>query len=74
MIELVKNILAGTRATLFMPVHLWLFKSGYLQLCLLLIVLLSLSIFDDYSNAVPGSYFNPYNFIAYQALDYLLFF
>ncbi len=73
LIDLAKNILAGTRAALFMPVHLWLFKSGYLQICLLLVVSLCLSIVHDYFDTAPDNYFNPYG-LSYQALLYLLFF
>lgn len=73
LIELAENILAGTRTALFMPVHLWFFKSGYLQICLLLFVSLSLSIVEHYFNTAPDNYFNPYG-LSYQALLYLLFF
>jgi Peptidase C13 family len=73
LINLVKNILAGTRAALFMPIQLWHFKSGYLQICLLLVVSLGLSIAHDYFDTAPDNYFNPYG-LSYQALLYLLFF
>lgn len=72
-IELFANIIAGTRAALFMPVHLWSFKGGYLQICLLLMVSLSLSIAYDYFDTAPDNYFNPYG-LSYQALLYLAFF
>ncbi len=72
-IELFKNIIAGTRAAFFMPVHLWSFKGGYLQICLLLIISLSLSLIYDYFDAAPDNYFNPYG-LSYQALLYLSFF
>ncbi len=72
-IELFENILAGTRAALFMPVHLWSFKGGYLQVCLLLILSLCLSVVEHYFNTGPDNYFNPYG-LSYQALLYLLFF
>ena len=72
-IELFKNIIAGTRAAFFMPVHLWSFKGGYLQICLLLIVSLSLSLIYDYFDTAPDNYFNPYG-LSYQALLYLSFF
>lgn len=65
--------MAGTRAALFMPVQLWLFKSSYLQICLLLIVSLGLSFVHDYFNTAPDNLFNPYG-LSYQALLYLLFF
>lgn len=73
LIDLVKNILAGTRAAMFMPVRLWQFKSGYLQVCLLLFVSLSLSFVHDYFDTAPNNIFNPYG-LSYQALLYLLFF
>ena len=73
LIDLVKNILAGTRAAMFMPVHLWQFKSGYLQVCLLLVVSLGLSFIHDYYDTAPDHFFNPYG-LSYQALLYLLFF
>lgn len=73
LIDLANNILAGTRAALFLPVQLWLFKSGNLQICLLLIVSLSLSFIHDYFDTTPNNYFNPYG-LTYQALLYLLFF
>jgi Peptidase C13 family len=73
LIDLAKNILAGTRAALFLPVHLWSFKSGYMQICLLLMVSLGLSIVHDYFDTAPDNYFNPYG-LSYQALLYLLFF
>jgi peptidase C13-like protein len=73
LIELFGNILAGTRAALFMPVQLWLFKGAYLQICLLLIVSLSLSVIYDYFDTAPDNYFNPYG-LSYQALLYLSFF
>lgn len=72
-INLVKNILAGTRAALFMPIQLWQFKSGYLQVCLLLIISLALSVVYDYFDTAPDNYFNPYG-LSYQALLYLSFF
>ncbi len=72
-IELFKNIIAGTRAAFFMPVHLWSFKGGYLQICLLLIISLSLSLIYDYFDTAPDNYFNPYG-LSYQALLYLSFF
>lgn len=72
-IDLGKNIIAGTRAALFMSMQLWLFKSNYLQVCLLLIVSLGLSIVHDYYETAPDNYFNPYG-LSYQALLYLLFF
>ncbi len=72
LIELFGNIIAGTRAALFMPVRLWSFKGGYLQICLLLLVSLSLSIVYDYFDAAPDNYFNPYG-LSYQALLYLSF-
>ena len=73
LIDLVKNILAGTRAAMFMPVHLWQFKSSYLQVCLLLVVSLGLSFIHDYYDTAPVHFFNPYG-LTYQALLYLLFF
>jgi peptidase C13-like protein len=73
LIELFGNILAGTRAALFMPIHLWSFKGGYLQICLLLILSLSLSVIYDYFDTAPDNYFNPYG-LSYQALLYFLFF
>jgi len=72
-IDLVKNVLAGTRAAMFMPVHLWEFKSGYLQVCLLLLMSLGLSFIHDYYDTAPDHFFNPYG-LSYQALLYLLFF
>jgi hypothetical protein len=72
-IDLVKNVLAGTRAAMFMRVHLWQFKSSYLQVCLLLAVSLSLSFIHDYYDTAPDHFFNPYG-LSYQALLYLLFF
>jgi peptidase C13-like protein len=72
-IELFGNIIAGTRAALFMPVHLWSFKGGYFQLCLLLFLSLSLAVIEHYYNTAPNNYFNPYG-LSYQALLYLLFF
>lgn len=56
-----------------MPVHLWQFKSGYLQACLLLVVSLGLSFIHDYFDTAPDNFFNPYG-LSYQALLYLLFF
>jgi peptidase C13-like protein len=72
-IELFGNILAGTRAAFFMPIQLWSFKGGYLQICLLLVVSLSLSVIYDYYDTAPDNYFNPYG-LSYQALLYLSFF
>ncbi len=71
--DLVKNILAGTRAALFMPIRLWLFKSSYLQVCLLLVVSLGLTCAHDYFDTAPDNVFNPYG-LSYQAMLYLLFF
>ncbi|GJM04978.1 MAG: hypothetical protein DHS20C09_09690 [marine bacterium B5-7] len=73
LIDLGKNILAGTRAAMFLPVHLWQFKSNYLQACLLLLVSLGLSFIHDYFDSAPDHFFNPYG-LSYQALLYLLFF
>ncbi len=73
LLELFGNIIAGTRTALFMPVHLWSFKGGYLQVCLLLLLSLCLSIVEHYFNTAPDNYFNPYG-LSYQALLYLLFF
>lgn len=56
-----------------MPVHLWQFKSGYLQAYLLLFVSLGLSFIHDYFDTAPDNFFNPYG-LSYQALLYLLFF
>jgi len=72
-IELLGNILAGTRAAFFMPIRLWLFKGGYLQICILLAVSLALSLLYDYYDTAPNNYFNPYG-LSYQALLYLAFF
>ncbi len=72
-VELFGNILAGTRAALFMPIRLWLFKGGFLQICLLLVISLSLSLLYDYYDTAPDNYFNPYG-LSYQALLYLSFF
>ena len=72
-IDLGKNILAGTRAAMFMPVHLWQFKSAYLQVCLLLLVSLGLSFIHDYFDTAPDHFFTPYG-LSSQALLYLLFF
>lgn len=58
---------------MFMPVHLWQFKSGYLQAYLLLFVSLGLSFIHDYFDTAPDNFFNPYG-LSYQALLYLLFF
>ncbi len=58
---------------MFMPVRLWQFKSGYLQVCLLLVVSLGLSFIHDYFDTAPDNLFNPYG-LSYQALLYLLFF
>ncbi len=71
-IELIGNILAGTRAALFMPVHLRSFKGGYFQACLLLVVSLSLSFIYDYFDSAPDNYFNPHG-LSYQGLLYLSF-
>lgn len=65
--------MAGTRAAMFIPVQLWQFKSGYLQVCLLLVVSLGLSFIHDYYDTAPDNFFNPYG-LSYQALLYLLFF
>lgn len=73
LIELVGNILAGTRAALFLPVYLWSFKGGFLQICLLLIISISLSIAYGYFDTAPDNYFNPYG-LSYQAFLYLSFF
>ena len=72
-IELFGNIIAGTRAAFFMPIRLWLFKGGYLQICILLVISLSLSLLYDYYDTAPNNYFNPYG-LSYQALLYLSFF
>jgi Peptidase C13 family len=72
-VELLENILAGTRAALFMPFHLWLFKGGFVQICLLMFVSLGLSLVYDYYDTAPDNYFNPYG-LSYQALLYLSFF
>lgn len=72
-LDLIGNILAGTRAALFLPVQLWSFKGGYLQVYLLLIVSLSLSFVYDYFDTAPDNYFNPHG-LSYQALLYLAFF
>lgn len=71
--DLVKNILAGTRAALFMPIQLWLFKSSYLQVCLLFAISLGLTCVHDYFDTAPDNVFNPYG-LSYQAMLYLLFF
>lgn len=73
LIDLFCNISAGTRAALFMPIKLWMFRSSYLQICLLLVVSLGLSFVHDYFDTAPDNYFNPYG-LSYQALLYLLFF
>ena len=70
---LIENILAGTRAALFMPVHLWSFKGGFGQVCLLLIVSFLLSLTYDYIDTLPDNYFNHHG-LSYQAMLYLLFF
>ena len=72
-IELFGNILAGTRAAFFLPIRLWSFKGGYLQICLLFIVSLGLSLLYDYYDTAPDNYFNPYG-LSYQALLYFSFF
>ena len=72
-IVLGKNILAGTRAALFLRIHLWFFQGGYLQICLLVAVSLGLTLLHDYYDTAPDNYFNPYG-LGYQALLYLLFF
>jgi hypothetical protein len=72
-IDLFANIIAGTRAALFLPVRLWHFKSNYLQICFLLILSLGLSLVYDYFDTAPNNYFNPYG-LSYQALLYLAFF
>lgn len=72
-IQLFENILAGTRAALFLPIRLWSFKGNFLQICLLLIVSLSLSLIYDYYDTAPDNYFNPYG-LSYQSLLYLSFF
>jgi len=71
-IELFGNILAGTRAAFFMPVQLWSFKGGYLQVCLLLVVSFSFSFFGSYFETKPNNIFNVYG-LSYQATLYLLF-
>lgn len=73
LIELCENILAGTRAAFFMPIRLWSFKGGYLQICLLFIVSFGLSLIYDYYDSAPDNYFNPYG-LSYQALLYFAFF
>lgn len=73
LIELCGNILAGTRAAFFMPIRLWSFKGGYLQICLLFIVSFALSLIYDYYDSTPDNYFNPYG-LSYQALLYFAFF
>lgn len=65
--------MAGTRAALFMPIQLWLFKSSYVQVCLLFVVSLGLTCVHDYFDTAPDNVFNPYG-LSYQALLYLLFF
>ncbi|MEM6998471.1 MAG: C13 family peptidase [Pseudomonadota bacterium] len=72
-IHLFENILAGTRTALFLPIRLWSFKGDFLQICLLLIVSLSLSLLYDYYDTAPDNYFNPYG-LSYQSLLYLSFF
>jgi hypothetical protein len=72
-IELIGNILAGTRAALFMPIRLWLFKGGFAQICFLLLVSFGLSLIYDYYDTAPDNYFNPYG-LSYQALLYFAFF
>ena len=72
-IELIGNILAGTRAAFFLPMRLWSFKGDYLQICLLFVVSLSLSFVYDYYDSAPENYFNPYG-LSYQALLYFAFF
>lgn len=72
-IELSGNILAGTRAAFFMPIQLWSFKGGYLQICLLFLISLGLSLIYDYYDSAPDNYFNPYG-LSYQALLYFAFF
>ncbi|MCG8378391.1 MAG: C13 family peptidase [Proteobacteria bacterium] len=73
LIQLGQNIIAGTRAALFMPVHLWCFKGGYLQIVLLLFITLALTFLDDYLETAPNNVFNPYG-LGYEAMLYLLFF
>lgn len=69
---LVKNILTGTRAALFMPVYLWSFRGGFVQVCLLLMVSFLLSLTYDYFDTLPDNYFNHHG-LSYQAMLYLLF-
>lgn len=72
-LELFGNILAGTRAAFFMPLNLWSFKGGFLQVCFLLAISLGLSLIYDYYDTAPNNYFNPYG-LSYQALLYFAFF
>ena len=72
-ILLLQNIVAGTRAALFMPIQLWLFRGGFFQICLLLIISFCLSLIYDYFDSFPDNYFNPYG-LSYQAMLYLFFF
>jgi peptidase C13-like protein len=72
-IDLFANIIAGTRMAFFMPIHLWSFKVGFVQICLLLAVSFSFSFFGSYFETAPDNFFNIYG-LNYQAALYLLFF
>jgi Peptidase C13 family len=72
-IDLFANIIAGTRMAFFMPVHLWAFRNGFFQICLLFIVSFSFSFFGSYFETAPDNFFNIYG-LNYQAALYLIFF
>lgn len=73
LLDLYKNIIAGTRMALFLPVRLWSFKIDFVQICLLLAVSFSFSFFGSYFETAPDNFFNIYG-LNYQATLYLLFF
>ena len=70
---LLLNILAGTRSATFMPVYLWSFRAGFLQVVLLFLVTVLLTFIHDYVSTLPDNEFNLFA-ISHQALLYLLFF
>jgi hypothetical protein len=72
-LELARNLSAGARLALFLPVTRWQFRPGMLQLALLLGISLSLNLVYDLYLVWPGARFS-FPGLYYQSLLYLLFF
>ncbi|MFQ5659583.1 MAG: C13 family peptidase [Gammaproteobacteria bacterium] len=69
---LVRNLWAGCRLSLFVPVRAWDFRISLAQAFLLLFVSFALNFTYDFVNSRPDNHFNVYG-LSYQATLYLLF-